>query len=266
MVDIGTKFIASAAADGQSRVDVSVGAVDVRLKDVEAVQHLQAGDALCVEPGERQILTRIESGDRTAAFRFPTIEPPSSHDYADQSYGHATIRVLRGKLGSGIGSSGPVSVLLDGKGQSHQDAPDQSAFFANNLSGAFLMDLGRAVSIAKINTYSWHQNTTYNSQRHRAVQKYTLYGYAGDNLPPADGDVIDQGWVRLARVNSDDYFRVADPLDRPSQQACSITAARGTIGRYRYLLWEVEPTVGWHTKETNNTFYGEFDVYADESP
>jgi hypothetical protein len=265
LIDIGTKFIASAAADGQSRVDVSVGSVDVGLKGVEAVQHLRAGDALCVEPGERQIMTRIESGDGTAAFRFPTIEPPSREDYADQSRGRATIRVLRGKLKTGTGRSGPVSVLLDGRGQSHEDSPEESAFFPDKETGSFLLDLGRAVWITKINTYSWHQNTTYKAQRHRAVQKYTLYGSASDN-PATDGVLTELGWVRLARVNSDDFFRVADPLDRPAQQACSITAARGSIGRYRYLLWEVQPTGGWMTKITNNTFYGEFDVYADEAP
>ena len=60
------------------------------------------------------------------------------------------------------------------------------------------------------------------------------------------------GWTRIARVNTDEYFHVAEPLERPSQQACSITAARGEIGRFRYLLWVVH----------GGTFFGEFDVFG----
>ena len=262
-IDIGTSFVASASVDGQSRVDVSRGRVDVGLNGIETLLHLKAGDALCIEPGERQIMTRIESGDETAAFRFPTIEPPSTDDYADISRHHATIRVLQGKLFSGRGASGPVDVLLDGRGQAREDAPEASAFFPDSESGSFLMDLGKPVTITKINTYSWHQNTTHKAQRHRAAQKYTLFAFAGSTPPSTEGDLTESGWVRLARVNSDDYFRVADPLDRPAQQACSITAGRGSIGTYRYLVWQVESTLGWHTKQTNNTFYGEFDVYTD---
>ena len=67
----------------------------------------------------------------------------------------------------------------------------------------------------------------------------------------------------LHRVNSDDFFRVMQPIDRPAQQACSITAARGAVGRYRYLLWAVEPTQSINPLYLNNTFYAEFDVYAE---
>ena len=59
-------------------------------------------------------------------------------------------------------------------------------------------------------------------------------------------------WTRITRVNSDQFFKVNERLDRPAQQACSITAASGNLGRFRYLLW--------HTK--GSTFFGEFDVYG----
>jgi len=55
---------------------------------------------------------------------------------------------------------------------------------------------------------------------------------------------------------------VASRLDRPAQQGCSITSATGTLGRYRYLLWEVKPSRFPDFKIPNHTFYGEFDVYA----
>jgi len=263
IVDVGTSFVAAVTPDGQSRVDVSDGTVQVRLKGGLATHQLNSGEALCVEPGTRQIITRIESGDQTTDFRFPTIEPPSNADYADAAQGHATIQVLRGELLQGKGASGPVSVLLDGRGQTHEDAPEDSSFFQNDATGSFLLDLGQVVSISKINSYSWHQNTTHDWQRHRAVQKFTLYGFAGERPPAAEMDHEQAGWVRIARIDSDDYFRVRELLERPAQQACSITSAGGEIGRFRYLLWEVEPTLIMPLRHLNNTFYGEFDVFAE---
>lgn len=251
-VDISTAFTARVAPDGLSRLNVTEGEVDVVLEGVEQAPRLRAGETLYVEPGQRQILTRIEEGDGTSAFRFPTIGPPSNEDYADQSSVQASIRVATGKLKARAGRSGPVTVLLDGSGQSHQDAPDESVFFEDHTNGSILVDLGSVISIDRINSYSWHQHDTNESHRHRARQRFTLYGYEGDQLPDLTLPPSESGWTRIARVNSDRFFEVSIPLDRPAQQASSITAARGEIGKFRYLLWEV----------TGNTFFGEFDVFG----
>jgi hypothetical protein len=56
---------------------------------------------------------------------------------------------------------------------------------------------------------------------------------------------------------------VSVPVDRPAQQACTITGAFGAIGRYRYLLWQAEPTQTLNQLHLNNTFYAEFDVYGE---
>ncbi len=251
-VDISTAFTARVSPDGLSRLNVSEGEVDVLLDGVERSPRLRAGETLYVEPGERQIMTRIEEGDGTAVFRFPTIEPPSDEDYADHSNGHAAIRVASGELKTRSGRSGPVTVLLDGSGQSHQDAPDESAFFEDHTNGSILVDLGQELSIDRVNAHSWHQHDTSESHRHRARQRFTLYGYAGNQLPDLTLPPSESGWARIARVNSDRFFQVAQPLDRPAQQASSVTAAQGEIGRFRYLLWEV----------SGNTFFGEFDVFG----
>ncbi|MDP7251946.1 MAG: FecR domain-containing protein [Planctomycetota bacterium] len=254
-VEIGTAFTATVAPDGLSRLEVSKGEVDVVLKGIKKSRRLKAGETLYVEPGERKIVTRIEPGDGTAAFRFPTIEPPSHDDYADQASGHATIRVARGELKNRPGASGEAMVLLDGLGQSRQDAPRESAFFRDRTEGSLLVDLGRTISVTRINSYSWHQHHAVPGHRHRARQRFTLYGYSGEEVPDLNMPPEESGWVRVARVNTDRFFRVNDLLDRPSQQASSITAARGEIGRFRYLLWEVK----------RNTFFGEFDVYGKSS-
>jgi len=262
VVDLGTEFVTSASADGQSRVEVTSGEVDVHLAGVRTPQRLRKGDALSVEAGSAQVMARIESGDETAAFRFPTIEPPSDRDAADQSQGRASIRVVKGELARLRSvQSAPPQALLDGHAQTRPDSPEESVYFADNVNGMLLLDLSRAISIARINSYSWHQNGTYADQRGRAVQKFTLYGFAGDQPPPTNGRLTESGWTLIARVNTDEFFRVAAPSDRPAQQACSITGAHGPVGRYRYLLWELQGTQGPNTTDTNPTFYGEIDVH-----
>ncbi len=254
-VDISTAFSARVSPDGLSRLNVSEGEVDVVLEGTERSPRLRAGETLYVEPGEGQVMTRIEEGDGTADFRFPTIQPPSREDYADQSLGHTTIRVAQGRLRYQPGQSGPAAVLLDGRGQSQQDAPGESAFFQDRAYGSFLVDLGEAVTVSRVNSYSWHQHLIDPTHRTRAQQRFTLYGFSGDELPDLTLPPDESGWTRIARVNSDHFFKVRELLDRPAQQACSITSAGGDIGRFRYLLWEVK----------RNTFFGEFDVFVSPS-
>lgn len=245
-------FTERVTPDGISHIEVSEGEVDVVMDGVANARRIKAGETLYVEPGKRKVITRIESGEGTTAFRFPTIEPPSSKDFADKQSGHATIRVVQGELKRKPGNSGSAEVLLDGRGQQRQDAPDQSAFFREGTAGSFLVDLGQAISITKINSYSWHQHYFDQTHRHRATQRFTLYGFAGDELPDLTLPPRKAGWTRIARVNSDKFFDVDEPLERPAQQACSIASARGEIGRFRYLLWV--------TKRT--TFFGEFDIFG----
>ena len=130
--------------------------------------------------GRRSVIARVEPGEGTPAFKFPTIEPPSNRDYADSSQGHANISVFRGQAGGGERPSGPVEVLLDGKGQSQADALSESFFFANDTSGMVLLDLGKCIGVKKVNTYSWHQHAKLASDRLRAMQKYCLYGSSRD--------------------------------------------------------------------------------------
>jgi hypothetical protein len=217
---------------------------------------------MSVEAGSAQVLVRIEPGDGTAAFRFPTIPPPSRDDIADRSRGLATMKVVRGELFLRAPiPSGPPELLLDGNGQNAPDSPRESVFFGPNDSGALLLDLGQPVTISQITTYSWHQSRAAHN-RVRAVQKFTLYGFNGDSPPSIETGTSRTGWVPIARVDSDDFFRVMQPVDRPAQQACLIAGANGLIGRYRFLLWEVEPTQSVSQPVLDNTFYAEFDVHG----
>jgi hypothetical protein len=98
--------------------------------------------------------------------------------------------------------------------------------------------------------------------RYRAQQSYRLYGSAAAAPPPVTGDPEVSGWTPIARVNTHEFFGVRQLPDRPAQQACSITSQAGPIGRYRFLLWAVEPILLPDNQFLNHTFYGEFDVFA----
>ncbi len=269
-VDLGTEFNIVALDDGHSQIGVVEGAVEVQLTNGRERRRLGVGESIEVEPGTPSVIARIEPGEGTPAFKFPTIEPPSANDYADASRGHAHISVLRGhpyyavnKAGA-IVRSGPVEVLLDGKGQSTPDAPNESFFFADSASGMILLDLGQTVPVNKINTYSWHRCGFRLHDHTRATQKYYLYGSPRATPPGADGDLAAAGWTLIARVNTDEFFGFRRMAARPEQQAVSITAASGgPIGKYRYLLWDVRPTPSdGDDLRNDNTFYGEFDVFA----
>jgi hypothetical protein len=248
-VDIGTAFSAGVSADGLSRLEVSEGIVDVVFDRGTEARRLRAGESMYVEPGEKKIISRIEAGDGTTAFSFPTIPPPSATDYADRSQGHASIHVMHDKLGR---PGGAAEVLLDGVGQSKQDAPRESVYFSPGPDGAFVVDLGRVMPVQHIHSYSWHQHEAIAAHRERAQQCFTLYGWTGDDAPDFNLPPEEAGWTRIARVNTDESLHVEKRLDRPAQQACAISAESGDIGHFRYLLWEVR----------GGTFYGEIDVFT----
>jgi hypothetical protein len=271
VLDLGTEFHVQAAADGHAEIHVTAGTVEIQTVKHQARHRLQVGDTAQVEPGDAGVYAVIESGSGTSAFTFPTIAPPSNKDYADATQHHATIRVAEGTL---HGESGPIPRLLDGKGQSTADSPGESVFFANNQKGKILLDLGKAVRVRKVDTYSWHayEKVSAGHDRYdtRATQRYNLYGYVGERPPATAGDPAAHGWILISRVNTDDFFSVPPAVNRPTQQAVSITAADGNVGRYRFLLWDVHPThvspYPPYPEGEQNTFFGEFDVFAEDGP
>ena len=258
--DLGTEFGMMASPDGHSRISVTSGQVEVQSGSATFQTPPSAGQSIEVEPNSRSITARIESGNDTAAFKFPTIDPPSARDYADASQHHATIRVARGKPHP---DSGPVGVLLDGRGQSRSDSPGESFYFDENTSGLILLDLGRAIDVSRVNTYSWHKGDVDNRDRTRAVQKYYLYGARGPQPPSTEGDPVANGWTLIARVNTDEFFGLPHDVARPAQQGVSIAAEQGPIGKYQFLLWDVRPSPADKLPVNDNAFFGEFDVYGE---
>ncbi len=267
VIDYGTEFLTHTDLDGHSQVEVTSGEVDVVAKGAPERRHrLKRGDSLGIEAGQHPVLARIESGDGTSNFSFPTIPSPSSNDFADQAQGKAEISIVGTLFRRDINhGSGLVSVINDGRAQSARDVPEESLFFTNDEDGAIVIDMGERKEIDEINVFTWHQNLNNDGDRIRALQRFTLYG--ADELPSLHADSLTEDLrdlPRIAKVNSDIFFQVTTPTERPAQQGSSIRSAKKqkSIGPYRYLIFHVSPSEVGLDRNLASTFYGEIDVFV----
>ena len=104
--------------------------------------------------------------DGSAEFAFNRVPSPSRSDAAMQ----ARFTVVDGRAD---GNGGGVEKLHDGKIPTEEDQPAENFFFrAGTDGGRLLIDLGGAVDIKQVNTYSWHPGR-------RGPQVYDLYGGGG---------------------------------------------------------------------------------------
>ena len=148
--------------------------------------------------------------------------------------------------------SGGVEALHDGKLPTGADRPDQNFFFKNGTDGGLVrIDLGQVIPVQTVNTYSCHPSN-------RAPQIYTLYGSGGEGagfvVSPRRGDDLEQeGWHRIASVAT------GMRGDFGGQWAVSVSGTNGSLGRFRYLLFDIR-------NPELNTFYSEIDVVSQNSP
>ncbi len=155
-------------------------------------------------------------------------------------------------------NSGGLMVLHDGRVPTEEDQPGENFFFnAGTDGGRILLDLGRAIHIQRVNTYSWHAGE-------RGPQVYVLF--ASDGLaasfkaqPKQGTDPELCGWRRIAKVDT----RL--PGVAPGgQYAVSVSDTDGTLGEYRYLLFDIHRTED--ADAFGNTFYSEIDVADRDAP
>lgn len=177
----------------------------------------------------------------TPAFKFEHVASPAKTA--------AKVAVIAGTVDRG---SAEVSALVDGLTPTVEDEPGANLFFAaNSWGGRFRFDLGAASDVTEIRSYSWHPDS-------RAPQVYYLYGSDGSSpsFDPAPGtkkDLASCGWTQIAFI--DTRPKNGDP---GGQYAVSINDTTGSLGRYRYLLFDVFETESedvW-----GNTFYSEINV------
>jgi hypothetical protein len=178
-------------------------------------------------------------------FKFRNIASPVKDDAA----ANAKLTLIDGELEEG---SAELSALTDGRLPRDEDEPGANVFFrAGSSGGRFRMDFGSAIDVVRVNTYSWHPNS-------RGPQLYKLYGADGSerkfNLDPKRGvDPATQGWKLIALVST-----LSDHGEDGGQYAASVTDPNGSLGKYRYLLFDCYVTElhdNW-----GNTFYSEIDV------
>lgn len=180
-----------------------------------------------------------------------TVERKFSQPAADDAAAKATITLVGGFLDN---NSAPLEVLADGVLPTNDDQPSAAVFFrANTWGGRVRVDLGSEIEIAAIRTFSWHPGS-------RAPQLYKVYGSDGaarnfNQTPSTRLDPACCGWTQLAFVDT----RPATG-DEGGQYTVTLSNPNGTLGRYRYLLFdcfETESDDAW-----GNTFYSEVDVLA----
>ena len=114
------------------------------------------------------------------------------------------------------------------------------------------MDLGSIIEIAQVNSYSWHSNS-------RGPQVYRLWAGAGTDPsfnaePMGNIDPATCGWKLIATVDT----RSSEPDG--GQYGVSISNAGGSLGKFRYLLFDLYVTEV--ADNFGNTFYSEIDVVA----
>jgi hypothetical protein len=184
----------------------------------------------------------------TAAFKFKNVPAPSKTDAATK----ASFTLVDGERDD---NSGSLDQLHDGKTPTEADEPDSNFFFnAGTEGGRIQIDLGKTTDVKHVNTYSWHPST-------RGPQVYKLYGSdgQGDNFkaqPKKGTDPEKAGWKLIASVDT-----------RPKQgegggqYGVGISDSDGKIGKFRYLLFDVQRTET--DDDFGNTFYSEIDVIDD---
>jgi hypothetical protein len=189
----------------------------------------------------------VDRSTATPAFRFARVASPSKEDAAEK----AKVELIAGTVDRG---SAGLAALVDGKLPGTDDEPEANLFFrADSWGGRFRIDLGAVTDVAAVNTYSWHPDT-------RAPQVFILYASDGTdpNFNPAPGVKVDLrtcGWREVSFVDTR-----ATEGDKGGQYGVSITDTSGSLGRYRYLLFDVFETES--DDPWGNTFYSEIDVVA----
>jgi hypothetical protein len=183
----------------------------------------------------------------TGSFKFRNVPSPVKDDAA----AGAKLLLLEGEADT---NGADLSALTDGVLPTEEDEPAKNFFFnAGTGGGRFRMDLGNAIDVAQINTYSWHPNT-------RGPQVYRLWASDGTDPkfnaePRGNMDPATCGWKLIGVVDTR-----SQQGDDGGQHGVSIADASGRLGKYRYLLFDCYVTET--ADDFGNTFYSEIDVLA----
>ncbi len=204
---------------------------------------------LVASAASAEVTVTVDHNLRDAAtkeFKFARVPSPAKDDAA----AHAKITLVAGTADP---NSAELGALVDGALPTNDDDPGANLFFKfDTWGGRVLVDLGRTIDVAQINTYSWHRGG-------RGPQLYYVYASdgTGPGFNPTPGTKTDPttcGWKKVAFVDTRPETR------RGGQYGVSITDPAGALGRYRYLLFDFFETES--DDVYGNTFYSEIDVIS----
>lgn len=190
---------------------------------------------------------RNAGAEASAAFKFKHVPAPARDDAAAR----ARVALVVGQRDS---NGAPPAALTDGALPSNEDEPRANFFFnAGTDGGRFMIDLGSIIEIAEVNSYSWHASS-------RAAQVYNLYASDGTTAnfnaaPDERTHPASCGWKLIATVDTRPARGEAG-----GQHGASVNDAGGSLGKYRYLLFDAVPTE--YDDPFGNTFFSEVDVIA----
>jgi hypothetical protein len=206
------------------------------------------------------VVTDTSTADDDFA-NFTGVDAPSASDYADQNAGNGVTAAVSAGSPEPTFDGFPVTRLNDGI-----SAVD-GVIFRNttNLDGRYHYDLGSAIEIAKITSYSSNVDA-------RAGQKYSVWGSVADTIPSTTttldidtratavgsvrSDLMDAGWTLIADV---------DVFQGIGSSGAMITPDNGTsLGSHRWLMFNVQRMGGLNSNL--HPFMMEIDVYQVPEP
>ena len=160
----------------------------------------------------------------TADFKLKDVALPVANDLSV----NAKLAMIDGKRDT---NGGPPQVLFDQKLPASADDPKANFFFQSDR-GRLAIDLGAETNLKQISTYSWHV-------AERAPQVYTVYGTNAELLSgnvkfAGNIDPTTLGWSLIAHVDTNAQYE-----GQGGQYGVSITSSRGSLGKYRYLLFMI---------------------------
>jgi hypothetical protein len=185
--------------------------------------------------------------DANASFKFKHVPSPGR----DDAGAAAKLTLVVGQRDRG---SAELSALIDGILPADEDEPRSNFFFrAGSSGGRIRMDFDKVVDIKQVNSYSWHSDS-------RAPQIYNLYAAEGTDAdfnpsPDERTNPASCGWKLIATVDTTSQYG-----DEGGQYGVSIAAPAGSLGKFRYLLFDVIETEV--DDPYGNTFFSEVDVIA----
>ena len=171
-----------------------------------------------------------------------------------QSYDVAN-KLADAELASEIYSTAGHYDLLVNQSPAALNLTEHDLYMTHSLTVMFMatLDLGNAIEITQVNTYSWHANS-------RGPQVYNLFASEGagpgfNPTPDSHTDPATCGWKLIATVDT-----VPTQGETGGQYGVSITDASGSLGKFRYLLFDSIPTE--FDNPWGNTFFSEINVIA----